>query len=285
MVSSCTFGMIPLFSMPCLNGGMDTLSVVVHRYALGSLFMLLLMLWKHESLQIKWSDVWRISVLAIFNNLGALTLIYGYNYMDSGPATTLQFSYPVFTCILMMMFFHERLTWRTATAIVLAVLGVACLSGWKPGESNISLMGVVIELLAGLTYAIYLVLVPALKIRNIESSKLTFYVFVFSTLQLLAISPLCGGIHLADNSSLIVNLVLLGLIPTAISNYTLILCLKKIGSTLTSILGALEPLTAMVIGVLYFKEDFTWVIALGFVAIITSVTLLIFQKSPATQQN
>lgn len=281
MVSSCTFGTIPLFSMPALNAGMNTLTVVAHRYALGSIAMLALMLLQHQNLKISWQDVWRIFILAIFNNLGALTLIYGYNFMDSGPATTLQFSYPVFTCIIMMMFFHERITWRTAIAIALAVMGVACLSGWKPGESSLSLLGVFIELMAGLTYAIYLVLVPVLKVRNIESSKLTFYVFVISTLQLLAVSPFMGGIELTSQPTVLINLILLGLIPTAISNYTLILGLKKIGSTLTSILGALEPLTAMVVGVCVFGEHFSLIIGIGFTAIIASVMLLILQPKQA----
>lgn len=281
MASSCTFGMIPLFSIPALNAGMNTLTVVTHRYTLGSIFMLLLMLWQHQNLKIKWGEVWRISILAIFNNLGALTLIYGYQFMDSGPATTLQFSYPIFTCILMMTFFHERLTWRTAIAIALAVTGVACLSGWRPGETNISLIGVIIELLAGLTYAIYLVLVPLLKVREMESSKLTFYVFILSTLQLLAIAPLCGGLQIVTTPSVLTSLIMLGLIPTAISNYTLILGIKKIGSTLTSILGALEPLTAMIVGVCVFNEQFSFIIGIGFIAIITSVMLLILQPSTA----
>ena len=280
LISSCTFGMIPLFSMPCLDAGMDTVTVITHRYGLGSVAMLIIMLCQRQSLKITWHDAWHIFILAIFNNLGAFTLIYGYQFMDSGAATTIQFSYPIFTCIIMMMFFHERVTLRIATAIVLAVAGVACLSGYVPGQGNISWIGVGIELLAGLTYAIYLVLVPVLKVRNFESSKLTFFVFLFSTLQLLAVSPVAidGGFHVATEPRLIGYLLLLGLIPTAISNFMLILGLKKIGSTLTSILGAMEPLTAMLIGVLYMGEQFTWLIGIGFVAIIVSVLLLIFQK-------
>lgn len=278
MISSCTFGMIPLFSMPCLASGMDTVSVITHRYGLACLAMLVITLCQGQNLKISFSDAWRIFVLAIFNNLGAFTLIYGYQFMDSGAATTIQFSYPVFTCIIMMMFFHEKLTLRTAIAIVLAVVGVACLSGYEPG-GQCSAWGVFIELMAGLTYAIYLVLVPMLKVRKIESSKLTFYVFLFSTLQLVSVSPFSGGLVTASKPMIFINLLLLGLIPTAVSNFTLIMGLKQIGSTLTSILGALEPLTAMLIGVFVFKEKFTVVIALGFVAIIVSVLLLILQKS------
>ncbi|MCQ2287551.1 MAG: DMT family transporter [Muribaculaceae bacterium] len=281
MLSSCTFGMIPLFSMPCLNAGMDTISVITFRYGLGCLAMLAIMLFQRLSIKISFQEAWRIFILALFNNLGAFTLIYGYKFMDSGAATTIQFSYPVFTCIIMMMFFNERLTLRTATAIVLAVVGVGCLSGFSPGHTNISWLGVFIELMAGLTYAIYLVLVPTLKVRNIESSKLTFYVFLLSTLQLLAVTPLSGGLMTPTQPHVLVNLLMLGLIPTAISNFTLILGLKKLGSTLTSILGALEPLTAMVIGVFVFSEKFTLIIGLGFIAIITSVLLLILHKEAA----
>lgn len=279
MVSSCTFGLIPLFSMPCLNAGMTTLSVITYRYGLGCLAMAAIALSLKQNLKITWTEAWRIFILAVFNNLGAFTLIYGYKFMDSGAATTIQFSYPVFTCIIMMLFFHERLTLRTATAIVLAVAGVACLSGYHPGTTNISVAGVVIELLAGLTYAIYLVLVPMFKTRNIESSKLTFYVFLFSTLQLVAVQLPCSGtIDMPPNAMVIVNLLLLGLIPTAISNYTLILSIKKIGSTLASILGALEPLTAMIVGVCVFGEHFSLTIAVGFIAIIFSVMLLILKQ-------
>lgn len=278
LASSCTFGTIPLFSLPCLEGGMNTINIVIHRYGLGCLFMFIIMLFQGQNLRITLQDAWHIFILAIFNNLGALTLIYGYNFMDSGPATTIQFSYPVFTCIIMMMFFHEHLTLRTAIAIVLAVIGVACLSGYTPGTTNVSWIGVGIELLAGLTYAIYLVMVPVLKVRNIESSKLTFYVFLLSTVQLLAVVPFTsGGIEFASTSTLWINLLLLGLIPTAISNLTLILGLKKIGSTMTSVLGAMEPLTAMIVGVCVMGEHFTAVIALGFVAIIASVLILILQ--------
>ena len=278
MISSCTFGMIPLFSLPCLNAGMDTLTVVAHRYGLASIAMLVIMAFTHQNFKITVREAVSVFVLALFNNLGAYTLIYGYQFMDTGAATTLQFSYPVFTCIIMVVCFNEKLTSRTAIAILLAVLGVACLSGYTPGEGRTTLLGVGIELLAGFVYAVYLVLVPILKVRSMNSSKLTFFVFLFSTFQLLAVSPLAGGIEITTEPSLLVSLLLLGIIPTAVSNYTLILGLKKIGSTTTAILGALEPLTAMIIGIFVFGEKMTTLIALGFVAIVTSVIILILHR-------
>lgn len=51
-----------------------------------------------------------------------------------------------------------------------------------------------------------------------------------------------------------INLFLLALIPTLISDFTLILAIKQVGSTITAILGCMEPLTALFLGVCFLKR-------------------------------
>ena len=196
MVSSCSYGLIPLFSLPVMQAGMLTQSVLIYRFGLGTLFILLGMLAMKVSPRITWSQFWRIGVLAFFSMLGAVTLLYGYYYMPSGPATTIQFSYPVFTCVMMVLFFHERLTLKVVVAIVLAVLGVMMLSGVSLTDfRSVSIMGVGLELIAGLTYAIYLVLVPVFKVNEVDSLSLTFWVFVISVFYLVVWALLTTGIQ------------------------------------------------------------------------------------------
>ncbi|MEO4800188.1 EamA/RhaT family transporter, partial [Bacteroides uniformis] len=48
--------------------------------------------------------------------------------------------------------------------------------------------------------------------------------------------------------------------------------------TLTSIFGALEPLTAVVIGCLIFNESFTPASAIGMALIITAVTVVVVHE-------
>lgn len=75
-------------------------------------------------------------------------------------------------------------------------------------------------------------------------------------------------------------LIILGLaLPaTAISNITLVQAIKYAGPTLTSILGAMEPLTAVVIGVFVFEEFFTVNSAIGIILILIAVSLVVFRK-------
>ena len=46
---------------------------------------------------------------------------------------------------------------------------------------------------------------------------------------------------------------LLAVITAVLSNLTLVLAVQRIGSTLTSVLGVMEPLTAVFVGILVFK--------------------------------
>ena len=71
------------------------------------------------------------------------------------------------------------------------------------------------------------------------------------------------------------NLVCLALFPTVISFVCTTRAIHYVGSTPTAILGSLEPVTAVVIGVLVFGETLTARDLLGLVVIVTAVTLVV----------
>lgn len=277
MVSSCTFGMIPLFSLPAIHTGMATASVVFYRFGLGSVFMLILMLLQKGNLTVTLAQFARLSVLAVLNIASAVFLIEGFNHLPSGVATTLQFSYPIFTALIMMAFFHEKSCVKVWIAIALAVGGVAMLSGFGRDDNNLSMLGIIIELVAGLSYAMYLVAVPTLKLNGMDSSKLTFYVFIISTAMVLCYDLPAGQLQAPADGGVWLSLLMLGLITTALSNYSLVVALRLIGSTITAILGALEPLTAMIFGITIYDEPLTLSIGIGFAMIVAAVIIIVLK--------
>lgn len=58
----------------------------------------------------------------------------------------------------------------------------------------------------------------------------------------------------------------------------LVRAIGNIGPTLTSIFGALEPLTAVVIGILVFGEPFTAAGATGILLIVAAVSLVVLRR-------
>lgn len=277
-ISATSFGLIPLFSIPVMTAGMHLPSMMVYRFAFGCLGILAVLLWQRTNLKVTLVELAEISLLALFYDVEALLMILGYNYMPSGVATTLVFSYPIWTELLMLVFFHERFSWPTIGAMALAFAGVACMSGLG-GGADIQPLGVVIELAAGFSYALYMVSMPHMRVRHMGGLKLTFYVFLMGMLFFAIFSCLFfDGVETVTGPDMLINLALLGVVSTALSNVTLIPAIEQIGATLTAILGAFEPLTAMIISILIFGDALTLAIGAGFVLIIGAVLTLILIK-------
>ena len=279
-ISGIAFGLIPLFAIPVLATGMHSTSVLIYRYAFGCLAMLGMLMFHRTRMRLAFGDFLRILLLSAMYAVSSIALIEGYNYMASGIATTLLFSYPVWTLLLSVVFLHERLSLTTAVAIGIAVAGVFFLSGILDGNGSMEgLTGLFLLLLSGFLYAVYMVVFPRMRIRQMPSLKLTFYIFFFAMLILTLYATFTRGrIDPIDTRSQLVNLFLLGLVPTAVSNVTLIVALKQISSTLAAVFGAFEPMTAMCVGILLFGEPLTLPIVIGFVLIITSVLILVLSK-------
>ena len=277
LATSVTFGLIPLFSLPLMKGGMALDSILFYRFLFATLALAGMMKLHKESFSIERKDIPVLLLLAGFYTASALFLFWGYDFMGAGVATTLHFTYPVFVTLLMLILFREKASWVTWLAIILAVYGVAHLSiGGE--EHKFSFLGVGIVLLSALGYAAYITTVNKSHLRTMHNRKLAFYVFVFTTLLFVGKVSVTQTLQPIPDIMSGVNLVLLAVLPTVISNITLLLAVHHIGGTLTSVLGALEPVTAVCIGAFVFGEAFTWQQGLGIAMILVAVTLIILGK-------
>lgn len=108
--------------------------------------------------------------------------------------------------------------------------------------------------------------------------KLTFYVMSLGAIVFLITTSVRDTFMWIPDTRSWFNLVMLAIIPTVVSNLALVYAIRHIGSTLTSVLGAMEPLTAVCIGIIVFNDPFTAPIAFGILAIITAVSLIILSR-------
>lgn len=252
-------------------------SVLMYRFLFAAIMLAGILLINKESFRITRSDIGPLLLLAVFYSLSALLLFWGYKLMPSGVATTIHFMYPVATTIIMMVFFHEKRSLWRIIAIALAIMGVYCLSD-SDDSGSISGAGIIIVLLSAVAYALYLVAIDKFRIGKMKGMKLTFYVFLFGACLLLLLSLFTGDVQPITTPRMAGNLLMLALIPTIISNLALVQAIKAIGSTLTSILGAMEPLTAICVGIAVFHESLTYGIGIGVALIIAAVTVIILKR-------
>jgi len=273
-ISSATFGLIPLFALPLMRKGIPHDSLLCYRFACASLLLALFMLFKKESFRIAKREIVPMAVLGILYALSAQYLLVGYDYLGVGTASTILFIYPVFVAILMAVFFREKISLITMMAIVIAFSGVSLLYKGDNGMT-LNLLGLGAILIAALAYSVYIVAVNKSRIQFMSGYKLTLYVMASSAVFFLFKAQLTAGLQPLPDTRSVVELVMLALPTTAISCVAMIFAVQYVGSTVTAILGALEPLVAVAVGVIAFKEAITQNLVLGMLLILIAVIMII----------
>ena len=258
-----------------------------------------------ETFRINKSELSTLTALGLMFVISSLTLYCSFLYMDSGVACSLLFVYPVMTAVLMAMLYGEKITKATAAAIALSLVGVLLLYKGD-GETVLSTVGVLLVMVSALSYALYIIVanrasapeselasshnrlsrfIPMphrVSIHRLDMSamKLSFYVLIVCAVSMILFSFTSPERHLMP----LVTVrewgysLMLAIVPTVFSLISMGIAVRIIGSTPTAIMGALEPLTAVVIGLTVFKEALTVNLVVGIMLILTAVTIIIIGK-------
>lgn len=277
-VSAVSYGLNPLCALYLYRDGMNAGSVLFYRFAFAALLLGLLMAVQRKSFRLTPHEGLVLTVLGLIFAVSSLTYFVSFHYIAAGIAATIVFMYPVLVALIMALCFKERLSGPMLLAIALTLLGIGLLYRGD-GAGGLSPVGVGLALVSALTYALYIVVVNRSTLV-MSSVKLTFYALLVC-LMAIALFSLATGAPLQGlpTPRAWCFALLLGLVPTVISLVTMAVAIRCIGSTPTAILGALEPVTALVVGVAVFSEVFTPVQGLGIGAILLAVLLVIAGKS------
>lgn len=279
IIAAVCYGTNPLGALSLYADGITADSVLFYRYALAVVMIGFLMAVERKSFAISLREAALLFVLGILFATSSLTLYYSFNHMDAGIASTILFVYPVMVAVIMAVFFKERVSLTTVLSITLALVGIALLYRGD-GTTTLSTVGVLLVLLSSLSYAVYIVIVNKSDLR-MSSLKLTFYVMLFGTLMVvfMAYVPNHSSIQWLTTWQQWGYAVLLALLPTVISLILMVKSVHIIGSTPTAVMGALEPVTAVAIGVFVFGEAFSFRLGVGIILILTAVMIIVLGQS------
>ncbi|HIU17079.1 MAG TPA: DMT family transporter [Candidatus Avidesulfovibrio excrementigallinarum] len=274
LLSSALFGLIPLFTLPMLHHGMTAESILFYRFLFSSVVLAPILVARRERIAATRSEFIRLMGMSLFYSLAALFLFQAYNYLASGVASTIQFLYPLLVVIIMVLVFHEKLRWSTVAACLLALLGVALLSGaLQPGQ-EFNVIGVSLAFASALTCGLYIILIHVARLTNMSGLVITFYLLLIGTVYALIFAVSLDRFCWLPSWSDAGLAAMLAIVTAVMSNLLLVWAIRLVGSTQVAVLGAMEPLTAMLVGVLVFSEPFDLSVASGVGLILCAVTLV-----------
>ena len=273
-LSSSTFGLAPLL----LGAGYSSFEVLTYRWGVASLCLGVCGVAAGCDFRLGRKELRAVFLLSLFRAATSFSLVIAYRNIASGVASTIHFMYPLAVALAMICFFRERGSVRTFAAIGLSIAGAVLLSsGNVDFTQGDTLAGMIAAAVSVFSYAGYIVGVRRSRAARIDSTALTCYVMAFGALFFLVGGSLTGGVRIETDRAWLCILGL-ALPATAVSNMALVQAIRRIGPTLTSVFGAMEPLTAVVIGVTVFAEPFTAKGAAGILLIVAAVLLVVLRR-------
>lgn len=186
-------------------------------------------------------------------------------------------SAPLFITVLAALFLGERIDRRTWAALLAGIAGTALLTIGPHRLSELPpsfLVGVALELVAGLCYATYAVSVKSLVRR---ASPLTIAAGTFS-IAAITLLPVLLVEWPAANARGWAWLVYLGVVPTAAAFALYAVGLRTTPVTVSGVLTLLEPLTATLLGVGFFGDRLGPAGGAGAALLIASVLALTIRR-------
>ena len=277
VISAASYGLIPLFILPIKQIQFPVDTTLFYRFLLSALFIFPVILFKKETLKINRKELFVFMALGLFYGLSSDLLFMGYDYLSPGIASTILFVYPVIVALIMVFFFKEKIKSLTIISLIITLLGIIILSA-KDSLLDIRLLGLLITVGSALGYALYIVTVNKAGIKA-SGWKITCYSMFFTSMYYLVKVIFFDQTMALPNMEMFWNFAIFALVTTVISTTALVYAIQYIGSTPTSIMGALEPVVAVLVSVILFHEMVTRYLVLGVILILTGVIINILAGS------
>lgn len=214
-----------------------------------------------------------VYVQAFFFAASAYLYLVSVDHLTAGLATVIFYTYPAVVALMAVFALHERLTFRTVAALVLAMVGIVLISGvLAPQELQLSALGIALAVAASIAFAVYMIIGQKTVAKD-EQLTLTFTMSAVSALlcivlfptqlpPLLGMSPLQWGMSFA-----------IALLCTVLPVFLLLAAIKRIGSTKASLISILETPFSLLLAFAVLGETLTGMQGVGCLLVVASIVV------------
>ena len=244
-----------------------------------------LLIFNRQAFTVRLRDFW------CFIGTGLLSLLFfnwsffsAINETGIAVAAVLLYTAPAFVTVLSIPLFKEPPGRLGITVLVLTIIGCALVSGIA-GVSNISAMGLLYGLGAGFGYALYTIFGRYALNRGYGPLTISFYTFALAAL---------GSLPFITQAGLPPTIVLpefwlyalgLGTLGCLLPYWLYTKGLAGVTGAVASMTATIEPVIAILFGVLLYRELVALPQWIGVAMILFGIILLSRQKNITEQQN
>ncbi|HHF7366354.1 TPA: DMT family transporter [Legionella bozemanae] len=272
ILSGFLYGFIGYFGLSAMNGNLSASTMLFWRFLISSMIILIIMLPKIK----KNNDSYKNMFLAFLTGAffyGISTWLYflASNYIGSGLAMVIFFTYPVLIMLLNYFFYGQSIPQVYYFAILVILMGMTLMVDLDALSFN--LWGILLGIASAFFYACYII---GSKRNELSPNMSTFMVCLGCMVTSLFVSLLNHSFAIPSSMDVWYHLFGISIIATVAPIILLLYSLKYISSEKASILSVLEPVFVVIFGVLLLGEELDFWGAVGIVFVLTGALLTLF---------
>ena len=278
VLGNVAFGLQPIFVKLLAKYGVSALTAPLIRAIGMTIMFFALCLVKKEKLWPGIKEMPKLLGLAFSGMALTPTLLFlSYNYIDTGTSTTLCFIYPVFVMLFGVLLYKDKISLKTVLALAICFGGIVLIS--NPG-GNFDLRGLAFALGGGTAYGAYVLFLDKTQVQDkLGVNVYNFWFFLLGGLMLAAFNIVNGTaseiiLPLSGWPAAIAFIVDSGIFAAVFFQISV----KYLGGIISSILGALEPLTSVIAGALILGEALTVRGVAGCLLVLCGTLLVVNRK-------
>jgi drug/metabolite transporter (DMT)-like permease len=250
--------------------GMPAQSIIFYRvlFAFILLFIFLLISGNLKNVGLKNKKKY----LLLFSILQAMTMVaYFSSILDASVsvAVLLLYTAPVYVTIFSPFILKEKMTSQGIIALILSITGIVLIVGPAKLEFSTLSVGIIAGIISGITFGFEVITSKYIS-KTYSGYSQAFWSFVIAMIILLPF----GIIPIDVVSGNLPGLLMLAIFPTILAVSLYFNGLKKVSAANASILGLIEPLSAVILAVIFLNEKLSIPEMVGGAFILVSAALV-----------
>ena len=254
--------------------GMTALSILFYRVALAFVILFSIIILSGNLSKLRLSD--KRSYLVLFSVLQVITMLTFFESIMNASvpvAVLLLYTAPVYVTIFSPLLLKERSTGKGWVALLLSIAGVILIVDPWNVDFSVRSTGIIAGILSGISYAFQI-----MTSRHISKSypgySQAFWSFLIAALLLLPAVAVPFEI-IKENS---LYLLMLAVFPTILAVSLYFNGLKKVRAANASILGLIEPLSAVIFSIIILHDSISIPVMMGGALILAGGAIVTREK-------
>lgn len=188
-------------------------------------------------------------------------------------ASILLYTAPSFVVVLSAILWKEPVTRKKLLALLLTLVGCACVCGVFAGGLSVTIPGILLGLGSGFFYALYSIF-GRYALAHYDSMTVTVWTFIFAgPASLVLLRPAELSVTFARPSAWLLALGLV-VLSTVLPYVFYTWGLARVEAGKASIMASLEPVVAALMGVAVFGEPMSALTLAGIALVLSGVVIL-----------